>query len=126
MSQLTRRGMLRDSRSQTKLHLANQSEERHFDHQRKIVLSKSPTRRTPVVTGIREEHKRMENDEKVNILESTSEGRNLLGPNYHLLKDDTGKRAIDANMDWLDNLSDTSSCLSKIDWAAIDRMTAEV
>lgn len=68
----------------------------------------------------------MEKDEKVNILESTSEGRNLLGSNYHLLKEDASKRAIDANMDWLDNLSETSSCLSKIDWAAIDRMTAEV
>lgn len=126
MSQLTRRGMLRDSRSQIKLHLAKQSEERHIEHQRKMVLSKSPTRRTPVLRGLRQEQKRMEKDEKVNVLESTSEGRNLLGPNYHVLDDGTGTRATDADMDWLDNLSETSSCLSKIDWAAIDRMTAEV
>lgn len=125
MSQLTRRGMLPDSRSQTKLHSPNQSEERHIEHQRKMVVSKSPTR-SPVVTGIREEQKKMERDEKVNVLKSTSEGRNLLGPNYHLLDEDTGTRAIDADMDWLDNLSETSSCLSKIDWAAIDRMTAQV
>lgn len=126
MSQLTRRGMLPDSRSQTKLHSPNQSEESHIEHQRKMVLSKSPTRRSPVVTGIREEQKKMERDEKVNVLKSTSEGRNLLGPNYHLLDEDTDTRAIDADMDWLDNLSETSSCLSKIDWAAIDRMTAQV
>lgn len=78
------------------------------------------------MTGIREEQKKMERDEKVNVLKSTSEGRNLLGPNYHLLDEDTDTRAIDADMDWLDNLSETSSCLSKIDWAAIDRMTAQV
>lgn len=126
MSQLTRRGMLRDSRSQTKLHSANQSEEGRVEHQRKMVLSTSCKRGTPVVRGTWEEPKKMEKDEKVNVLESTSEGRNLFGPNYHLLDEDTGTRAIDADMDWLDNLSETSSCLSKIDWAAIDRMTAEV
>lgn len=126
MSQLTRRGMLRESRSQTKLHLANQSEERHVELQRKMILSNSPTRRTPVVRGIQEEQKKMEKDEKVNILGSASEGRNLPGPNYHPLDEDAGTRAINADMDWLDNMSETSSCLSKIDWAAIDRMTAEV
>ena len=121
MSQVTRRGMLRDSKSQT-----NQSEERHVEHQRKMVLRKSPTRRTPVVRRKQEEQRGMENPEKVNVLESTLDRRNQLGPNYHMLDEDTVTRAIDANMDWLDNLSETSSCLSKIDWAAIDRMTAEV
>lgn len=29
-----------------------------------------------------------------------------------------------SDMDWLDNLSETTSSLSKIDWAAIERMAA--
>lgn len=63
-------------------------------------------------------------EEDGNVDQSTSEGRHLLGPEEHLLDEDT-RRAGDSDMDWLDKLSDTSSCLSKIDWAAIDRMTAE-
>ena len=39
---------------------------------------------------------------------------------------DDGAVAGVSGMDWLDNLSETgSSCLSKIDWAAIERMEAE-
>lgn len=67
----------------------------------------------------------MEENEKVNILEFTSNGKNLLGPDEYLWDEDTGPKVGDSDMDWLDNLSETSSCLSKIDWAAIDRMTAE-
>lgn len=38
---------------------------------------------------------------------------------------DNGARAGVSDMDWLDNLSETgSSSLSKIDWAAIERMVA--
>lgn len=38
---------------------------------------------------------------------------------------DDGARAGVSGMDWLDNLSETgSSSLSKIDWAAIERMVA--
>lgn len=68
----------------------------------------------------------MEEDNSMNALNaSTSGGRNLLGPEEHLLAKDTVTRPGDADLDWLDNLSETSSCLNKIDWAAIDRMTAE-
>ncbi|XP_056875211.1 ciliogenesis and planar polarity effector 1 isoform X3 [Takifugu flavidus] len=124
MSQVTRRGMLHDPRSQTKLHSANQSEERLVGHQRKMELSRS-IGRTPAGRGIPGELTRMEEDNIMNVLESTSGDRNLLGPEEYLLDKDTGTRRGDADMDWLDNLSETSSCLSKIDWAAIDRMTAE-
>lgn len=124
MSQVTRRGMLHDSRSQTKLHSANQSEERLVGHQRKMELSRS-IGRAPAGRGIPGELTRMEEDKIMNVLESTSGDRNLLGPEEYLLDKDTGTRLGDADMDWLDNLSETSSCLSKIDWAAIDRMTAE-
>lgn len=96
-----------------KLHSANQSEERLVGHQRKMELSRSA------------ELTRMEENNIMNVLESNSGDRNLLGPEEYLLDKDTGTRHGDAGMDWLDNLSETSSCLSKIDWAAIDRMTAE-
>lgn len=118
MSQVTRRGMLHDWRSQTKLHPANPSGERR---QRKMVPSRS-IGRTPAGRGIRGERAGMGEDG--NVDRSTSEGRHLLGPGETLLDEDA-RRAGDSDMAWLDNLSDTSSCLSKIDWAAIDRMTAE-
>lgn len=43
-----------------------------------------------------------------------------------LLDDDyDGAIAGVSGVDWLDNLSETnSSCLSKIDWAAIERLVA--
>lgn len=37
---------------------------------------------------------------------------------------DDGARAGTSEMDWLDNLSETGSTLSKIDWAAIERLVA--
>lgn len=120
MSQVTRRGMLHDSRSQTKL----QSEERLVGHQKKMELRRS-IGRAPAGRGIPGELTRMEEDKIMNVLESTSGDRNLLGPEEYLLNKDTGTRHGDADMEWLDNLSETSSCLSKIDWAAIDRITAE-
>ncbi|TNM91966.1 hypothetical protein fugu_018978 [Takifugu bimaculatus] len=72
MSQVTRRGMLHDPRSQTKLHSANQSEERLVGHQRKMELSRS-IGRTPAGRGIPGELTRMEEDNIMNVLESPQE-----------------------------------------------------
>lgn len=80
LSQVTRRGMLTDTKSHTKPHTASQSEERHVGHQRKTELNRSPTRGTAVGRGILREQTRMEGREEVNLWEPTSELNSLLGP----------------------------------------------
>ncbi|XP_044029035.1 ciliogenesis and planar polarity effector 1 isoform X2 [Siniperca chuatsi] len=133
LSQVTRRGMLTDAKSHTKLHTSSQSEERHVGYQRKTGLNKSASRETTAVgRGILREQTRIEEREEVNLWEPTSELNRLLGPNESnivlaglLDEQDDGARAGVSEMDWLDNLSETgSSSLSKIDWAAIERMVA--
>lgn len=76
LSQVTRRGMLTDTKSHTKPHTASQSEERHVGHQRKTGLNRSP----PIGRGILREQTRMEEREDVNLWEPTSELNRLLGP----------------------------------------------
>lgn len=53
---------------------------------------------------------------------------NLLYTSQHLaeLLDEqkNGPRAGVSDMDWLDNLSETGSILSQIDWAAMEKMVA--
>lgn len=80
LSQVTRRGMLSDTKSHTKLHSSSQSEERHVAYQRKTGLSKSPSGGTAVGRGILREQTRMEERVKVNLRESTSEVNRMLGP----------------------------------------------
>lgn len=79
LSQVTRRGMLTDTKNHAKLHAASQSEERHVG-QRKTGLNKGPSRGTAVGRGILREQMRMEEREEVNIWEPTSELNRLLGP----------------------------------------------
>ncbi|XP_078126837.1 ciliogenesis and planar polarity effector 1 isoform X7 [Sander vitreus] len=132
MSQVTRRGMLSHTKSHTKLHTASQSEEGHLGHQRKTGPNKGPLRGTAVGRGILREQTRMEEREEANLWEPTSKLNRLLGPEESnivlagmLDEQDDGARAGVSAMDWLDNLSESaSSSLSKIDWAAIERMVA--
>ncbi|XP_045922847.1 ciliogenesis and planar polarity effector 1 isoform X1 [Micropterus dolomieu] len=134
LSQVTRRGMLTDAKGHTKLHTASQSEEQHVGYQKKTGVNKSLSRGTTAVgRGILSEQTRMmEEREEVNLWEPTSEfNRHLAQEESTIIlaerldEQDNGARAVVSEMDWLDNFSETgSSVLSKIDWAAIERMVA--
>ncbi|XP_037609215.1 ciliogenesis and planar polarity effector 1 isoform X4 [Sebastes umbrosus] len=128
LSQLTRRGMLTYTKSHAKLHTAGQSEERHVGHHRKT----GPGRGAAVERGMPREQTRVEEREEVNLLDPTSELNRLLESEESnivlaglLDEQDDGAGAGVSAMDWLDNLSESaSSNLSKIDWAAIERMVS--
>eukprot|EP00064_Thunnus_orientalis_P007705 superscaffoldBa00000871_g7727 len=134
LSQVTRRGMLSDTKSHSKPHTASQGEE----WQRKMGLNKSPSGGTFVLReGIQREQTRMEEKEErdaENLWEPSSEMIRLLGPEESksnrvldglLDEQDDGATAGVSGMEWLDNLSESAgSSLSKIDWAAIERMVA--
>nr|XP_040053253.1 ciliogenesis and planar polarity effector 1 isoform X3 [Gasterosteus aculeatus aculeatus] len=133
LSQVTRRGMLAHTKSHTKLHTASQSEERHVGRQRETGRNKGPSGWTVAQRGILREHARMQEREEVNLRGATSELSRLLEPEESytgfagLLDEQVdGARAGVSALDLLDNLSESaSSSLSKIDWAAIERMVAE-
>ncbi|XP_034403492.1 ciliogenesis and planar polarity effector 1 [Cyclopterus lumpus] len=124
LSQVTRRGMLTHTKSSTKLTTAGQSEE----HQRETGLNKGPSRGTVVGREILRDQARMEEREEVNRWEPTSELNRLPEPeeSYRDLaglldEQDDGARAGVSAMDLSES---ASSSLSKIDWAAIERMVA--
>ncbi|KAM4634088.1 ciliogenesis and planar polarity effector 1 [Polymixia lowei] len=135
LSQVTRRGMLSDTRNKAKLHTSNQRDELHREHRRKMALSKSPPGRSAVEREVRSDRREMgeqEEREVVNSWNPPPEICRLLGMEEleldvaGLLEDqEDGARAAASGTDWLENLSETaSSGLSKLDWAAIESMIA--
>ncbi|KAK2819157.1 hypothetical protein Q5P01_024718 [Channa striata] len=134
LSQVTRRGMLTDTKGHKNVHATIQKEKRHTEYQRKTGLNNSLSGGPAVGRGFQTGQPSVEEKEEVNLLELTSEMNRLLGleetesktVSAGLLQErDDGTRAEASGVDWLDNLSDcASSSLSKIDWAAIERMAA--
>ncbi|TNN81255.1 hypothetical protein EYF80_008589 [Liparis tanakae] len=98
LSQVTRRGMLTYTKSSSSLTTAGQREE-----QREAGLNPGSSRETVVGRGMLRDPARMEEREE---------------------EPEDGAGAGVSAMDLLDNLSESGSSLSKIDWAAIESMVA--
>lgn len=123
LSHVTRRGMLSDPRSHSRMSSASQSEERSFaSHQRKTTIGGGGGSKVgagvPRKQTVMEERRR-HNQWEANRQQEEEESDLVLAG----LSDEQEPAA--SNVDWLDNLSESgSSNMSKIDWAAIERMVA--
>ncbi|XP_029372415.1 ciliogenesis and planar polarity effector 1 isoform X2 [Echeneis naucrates] len=135
LSQVTRRGMLTDRKSHSKALHDSQSKEQNIRNQRNTRLNKSPTEGMVAGRGTQRTTTKVGSErDKMNQWKPTSELHRPLDledveSNIALAglldERDDGARADMSGMDWLENLSEsTSTSLSKIDWAAIERMVA--
>ncbi|XP_074546537.1 ciliogenesis and planar polarity effector 1 isoform X2 [Halichoeres trimaculatus] len=120
LSQVTRRGMLSDTKR--KQQTSGKRVEQNVELQRVTGLNKSPSRVTTVGRGTLRDV-RMEETTESNTWETATDLNEGVGAEP-LDEQDGATRAGVPDMDWLDNLSETGSNLSKIDWDAIERLVA--
>ncbi|KAK5616788.1 hypothetical protein CRENBAI_020476 [Crenichthys baileyi] len=129
LSQVTRRGMLSNTKgSQSKLNAAGQSQAQHVGFQSKTGLNSSFSSRAAVQRGNLREQRQVKKLEVVKRSEITSleaEEDSTLVLGGILEGQDGAVTGGVSEMDWLGDLSDSAgSSLSRIDWAAIEKMVA--
>ncbi|XP_053708695.1 ciliogenesis and planar polarity effector 1 isoform X1 [Synchiropus splendidus] len=114
MCQITKRGMLPDSKSHSKLPTGDQHLRRPLGDE-----GKSGFKMMRRLDGIAEKEKDVVSSDPKHELSNR-----VLSSTW--VKGQAGDQAGASNMDWLDNLSDGgSSVLSKIDWDAIEKLAAD-
>ncbi|KAF7217094.1 ciliogenesis and planar polarity effector 1 isoform X2 [Nothobranchius furzeri] len=128
LSQVTRRGMLSNPRSQSK-HAASQNERQRDGNQRMVELNKTFSSGAASGRLIPKEHTQVEETEVMDHIE-LSQPQHLDESDVVLAEllgaENDGVTGGVSEVGWLDNLSGSAgSTLSKIDWAAIERMVAE-
>ncbi|XP_035990365.1 LOW QUALITY PROTEIN: ciliogenesis and planar polarity effector 1 [Fundulus heteroclitus] len=128
LSQVTRRGMLSNTKCQPKLHAANQSRAQHVGFQTKTGFNSSFSSGAALQRGNLREQRQVKQPEAVKLLDSTrleDEEDFPLVLARTLDGQDGAVTGGASEMDWLDRLSDSpGSSLSRIDWAAIERLVA--
>ncbi|KAM4720370.1 ciliogenesis and planar polarity effector 1 isoform 2-T3 [Anableps anableps] len=128
LSQVTRRGMLSNTKSQSKLYAASQSHPQRVGFQTKTGFNSSFSSGAALQRGNLRKQRQEKEPEMVEHSESTRlEGVEDSTLMSRILDGQDGAVAGGVSeMDWLDDLSDSGgSSLSRIDWAAIERMVAE-